>query len=68
MRRAFVLVAFAVCVLPIVSSAQAPAGKSLDIYFIDTEGGQATLYMSPGRTNAARGRRQRGRAGLEPDP
>ena len=47
MRRAFVLIALAVCVMPIVSSAQAPAGKSLDIYFIDTEGGQATLYMSP---------------------
>ncbi len=36
-----------VCVMPMVSSAQAPAGKTLDIYFIDTEGGQATLFMSP---------------------
>lgn len=28
--------------------AQSPAsGKTLDIYFIDTEGGQATLYVSP---------------------
>ncbi|HKY23175.1 MAG TPA: MBL fold metallo-hydrolase [Vicinamibacterales bacterium] len=27
--------------------AQAQAGKTLDIYFIDTEGGQATLYVSP---------------------
>jgi competence protein ComEC len=31
-----------------ISSAQAPArGHTLDIYFIDTEGGQATLYVSP---------------------
>jgi competence protein ComEC len=29
-------------------SAQTPAsGKALDIYFIDTEGGQSTLYVSP---------------------
>jgi beta-lactamase superfamily II metal-dependent hydrolase len=27
--------------------AQAPAGKTLDIYFIDVEGGQATLHVSP---------------------
>jgi beta-lactamase superfamily II metal-dependent hydrolase len=37
----------AACAIPIVSSAQAPAGKTLDIYFIDTEGGQSTLYVSP---------------------
>jgi competence protein ComEC len=31
-----------------VSPAQGPANaKPLDIYFIDTEGGQATLYVSP---------------------
>jgi beta-lactamase superfamily II metal-dependent hydrolase len=31
-----------------LSSAQAPANtQALDIYFIDTEGGQATLYVSP---------------------
>ena len=31
-----------------LSSAQAPANtQPLDIYFIDTEGGQATLYVSP---------------------
>jgi competence protein ComEC len=29
------------------SSAQAPADRPLDIYFIDTEGGQATLYVAP---------------------
>ena len=27
------------------------AGKTLDIYFIDTEGGQATLYVSPSGQN-----------------
>ena len=31
-----------------IPAAQTPAsGKTLDIYFIDTEGGQATLYVSP---------------------
>ena len=48
MRKAWcLLAAVAACSMPIVSSAQAPAGKALDIYFIDTEGGQATLYLSP---------------------
>ena len=48
MRRAlFLLIVLAVCAMPIASSAQAPAGKTLDIYYIDTEGGQATLYVSP---------------------
>jgi competence protein ComEC len=45
----FLLMALALTVMPApTSSAQAPAsGKTLDIYFIDTEGGQATLYVSP---------------------
>jgi beta-lactamase superfamily II metal-dependent hydrolase len=48
MRQALsLLIVLAVCAMPIVSSAQAPAGKTLDMYFIDTEGGQATLYISP---------------------
>ena len=48
MPRAFsLLIALAACALPIASSAQAPAGKALDIYYIDTEGGQATLFVSP---------------------
>src|ERR687898_2752097 len=48
MRRAlFLLIVLTVCAMPIASSAQAPAGKTLDMYFIDTEGGQATLYVSP---------------------
>jgi len=33
--------------LPVVVAAQ-PAAKTLDIYFIDTEGGQATLFIAPG--------------------
>jgi competence protein ComEC len=43
------LVVVALAVMPAaISSAQPPAsGKTLDIYFIDTEGGQATLYVSP---------------------
>lgn len=49
MRIVSLLVALALAViLPTLPSAQAPAnGKALDIYFIDTEGGQATLYVSP---------------------
>jgi competence protein ComEC len=47
MRRFFVLsLVIALCAMPEVFLAQ--AGKTLDIYFIDTEGGQATLYVSPG--------------------
>ena len=47
MRRALSCIVLAVSMMPMVSSAQTPAGKTLDIYFIDTEGGQATLYVSP---------------------
>src|SRR5215216_35872 len=48
MRRGLaLLIISAVCVLPVASSAQAPAGKTLDIYYIDTEGGQSTLFVSP---------------------
>ncbi len=46
MRRiVFLLVALAT--IPVSSSQSPAAGKALDIYFIDTEGGQATLYVSP---------------------
>jgi beta-lactamase superfamily II metal-dependent hydrolase len=43
------LMALALAAMPAATpSAQAPAsGKALDIYFIDTEGGQSTLYVSP---------------------
>ena len=48
MRRALsFLMAVAVCAMPAASSARAQAGKTLDIYYIDTEGGQATLFVSP---------------------
>ena len=44
----FLAVSVVVMSAATVSPAQAPAsGKPLDIYFIDTEGGQATLYVSP---------------------
>jgi len=48
-RSVSALAAVAVAaVLTTTSSAQAPAsGKPLDIYFIDTEGGQATLFVPP---------------------
>ena len=48
MRRALsLLIALAVCAMPMASAVQAQAGKTLDIYYIDTEGGQATLFLSP---------------------
>jgi beta-lactamase superfamily II metal-dependent hydrolase len=50
MRRiVFPLAALALAAMAAaISATQAPAnGKALDIYFIDTEGGQATLYVSP---------------------
>jgi len=46
MRTSFILLV-QVCVVSAWVLAQAPAGKTLDIYFIDVEGGQATLYVSP---------------------
>ena len=48
-RLLLALVVLALAVRPApISSAQAPARDAvLDIYFIDTEGGQATLYVSP---------------------
>jgi beta-lactamase superfamily II metal-dependent hydrolase len=33
--------------LPLALGAQARAGRTLDIYFIDSEGGQSTLYVAP---------------------
>ena len=50
MRRSIsLLMGLALFLTPGVTlRAQAPAaGKTLDIYFVDTEGGQATLYVSP---------------------
>ncbi len=49
MRRSIsLLVGLALCLAGGTALAQGQAaGKTLDIYFIDTEGGQATLYVSP---------------------
>jgi hypothetical protein len=48
MRRALsLLIALAVCAMPMAPAVRAQAGKTLDIYYIDTEGGQATLFVSP---------------------
>ena len=48
-RRISLLLTLALCLMPsaaAIAQGQA-AGRPLDIYFIDTEGGQATLYVSP---------------------
>ena len=48
MRRAFTIALL--CGLAGVAalvSAQTSAGRTLDIYYIDTEGGQSTLFVSP---------------------
>lgn len=48
MRRALsLLMALAVWAMPMAPALRAQAGKTLDMYYIDTEGGQATLFMSP---------------------
>jgi hypothetical protein len=50
MRRIVVplsALALAVMTTPIPSAQTPASGKTLDIYFIDTEGGQATLDVSP---------------------
>jgi competence protein ComEC len=44
--RATVL-AFLIAELTVLSMAQAPASKTLDIYVVDVEGGNATLFVSP---------------------
>lgn len=41
------LLALAFAVVPAVASAQVPAATTLDIYFIDVEGGQSTLIVTP---------------------
>jgi beta-lactamase superfamily II metal-dependent hydrolase len=47
MRRALLFAAATVCAMPAMLWAQTSPGKTLDMYFIDTEGGQATLFVSP---------------------
>src|SRR5438270_5602167 len=49
---AFLIILNGIVSLPVLLRAQAPAAKgqpqrTLDIYFIDTEGGQATLFVTP---------------------
>lgn len=44
MRKTFLLLLVAALLVPIALQAQQ---KPLDIYFLDTEGGQATLFVSP---------------------
>src|SRR5260370_33197047 len=46
MRRLFCALAIAVC-LALAPATQAEAAKPLEIYFIDVEGGQATLIVDP---------------------
>jgi competence protein ComEC len=42
-----VIVTLVLAVAPVVASAQTSAARTLDIYFIDVEGGQATLLVTP---------------------
>lgn len=42
------LLALALALTPVASSAQTAAARTLDIYFIDVEGGQSTLLVLPG--------------------
>ena len=46
MRRAFILSVWIVCAC-LTAGAAARGGKSLEIYFIDVEGGQSTLVVDP---------------------
>jgi competence protein ComEC len=47
MMRAAILVLIAASIIPLRSVAQTTAPKTLDIYVIDVEGGNATLFVSP---------------------
>ena len=47
MRRAFLLVVAIAAVCAAVASAQSRASKTLDIYLIDVEGGNSTLFVPP---------------------
>ena len=43
----FFILALALAMAPAAASAQTPAARTLDIYFIDVEGGQSTLVVTP---------------------
>ena len=45
--RPFVMALGAVVALSASSWAQVPTGQTLDVYFVDVEGGHATLFVSP---------------------
>src|ERR1700693_2097973 len=47
MMRAAISILIVASIIPLSSVAQTPAPKSLDIYVIDVEGGNATLFVSP---------------------
>src|SRR6266446_6600291 len=47
MMRAAILVLIAASIIPLRLVAQTPAPKTLDIYVIDVEGGNATLFVTP---------------------
>ena len=46
MRRTFAVL-LTLALATAVGSAQSKSSKTLDIYFIDTEGGHSTLYVAP---------------------
>src|SRR5262245_49415872 len=43
-----VILAIALAIVPLAALAQTSAARTLDIYFIDVEGGQSTLLVTPG--------------------
>ena len=47
MQRPIAALSRALLLIVLVGAAVRAADKTLDIYFIDTEGGQATLLVSP---------------------
>src|ERR1700694_5386218 len=44
-----IIVTLVLAMAPVAASAQTPAARTLDIYFIDVEGGQSTLIVTPAR-------------------
>src|SRR5438874_1044102 len=48
-RRTACGLALALAMAPVAISAQTSAARALDIYFIDVEGGQATLIVTPAK-------------------
>src|SRR4030081_1442055 len=44
-----IIVAVVLAMAPVAALGQTPAARTLDIYFIDVEGGQSTLIVTPAR-------------------